>query len=188
MVMMRSGQVEVNDVGKSELKSGCRLKWYSSSPRAWSVMNLRVKLLVGEVNNKPLSHAGDGAAEATWPRHDVDVESCQAMPRWLARDAMSLLSHANAVLPERLGRGVIVLPRHCWPWHDVTTSHAADATCGWVVDSSKHSTLMPMEPSRADDVSATMKSEQHCLVGRVYKIDRICQNSPKFGGIGPVQD
>jgi hypothetical protein len=23
-----------------------------------------------------LSHAGDGAAAVTWPRHDVDAESC----------------------------------------------------------------------------------------------------------------
>jgi hypothetical protein len=23
-----------------------------------------------------LSHAGDGAAEATWPRRDVEAESC----------------------------------------------------------------------------------------------------------------
>jgi hypothetical protein len=37
---------------------------------------LWVRLLVGEVRVKPLSHAGDGVAEATRPQHSVDAESC----------------------------------------------------------------------------------------------------------------
>jgi hypothetical protein len=50
------------------------------------------------------SLTGDGAAETTRPRHDVDVESCRrrrcrgmlemALPRRLGRDAMSMLTHA----------------------------------------------------------------------------------------------
>jgi hypothetical protein len=50
------------------------------------------------------SLTGDGAAETTIPRRDVDVESCQrrrcrgmlemALPRQLGRDAMSMPTHA----------------------------------------------------------------------------------------------
>jgi hypothetical protein len=42
------------------------------------------------------SHAGDGAAEVTWSRRDVDVESCQ---RRCCRVILALL--------RRLGCGVI---------------------------------------------------------------------------------
>jgi hypothetical protein len=51
------------------------------------------------------SHAGNGAAGATWPRRDVNVESCwrwrcrvmlvMALPGRLGYDAMSMLSHAG---------------------------------------------------------------------------------------------
>jgi hypothetical protein len=37
---------------------------------------LQIRLLVGEVCAKLLSHASDGAAEVTWPRRDVVTESC----------------------------------------------------------------------------------------------------------------
>jgi hypothetical protein len=36
--------------------------------------NLRVRLLVREVNAKLLSYADDGATEMTWPWRDVDDE------------------------------------------------------------------------------------------------------------------
>jgi uncharacterized protein (DUF2062 family) len=52
-----------------------------------------------------LSHAGDGAAETTWPWHDVDTQSCwrqccqvmlvMALPRRLGHGVMQMLSHAG---------------------------------------------------------------------------------------------
>jgi hypothetical protein len=45
-----------------------------------------------------LSHAGDGATESTWPRHNVDIESCW---RRYCRDMLA------TVLPGRLGRGAM---------------------------------------------------------------------------------
>jgi hypothetical protein len=57
-------QNEVGNVGRSVFDSGCRLVWYSLSPWAWSVLNLWVKLLVGEVRVEPPSHASDGAADS----------------------------------------------------------------------------------------------------------------------------
>jgi hypothetical protein len=58
---------------------------------------LRVGLLVGEVNVKPLSHDENGATKATWPQHDVDIESRW---RWRCRGdvghcAMLMPSHAG---------------------------------------------------------------------------------------------
>jgi hypothetical protein len=75
-------------------------------------------LLVGEVCTKLLSHATDGAAEATWLWHDVTVESYW---RWHYQDdvghgTMSLLSHAGddaaevMVLPRRLGCDTMSMP------------------------------------------------------------------------------
>jgi hypothetical protein len=45
-----------------------------------------------------LSHAGDGAAETTWPRRDIDTESC-----WQQCCRLTLVM----VLPGRLGRGMM---------------------------------------------------------------------------------
>jgi hypothetical protein len=72
-------------------------------------------LLNGEVHAKPLSHASDGAAKATWSWHDVAAESCW---RWcrgddFGRGAMSLPSHVGddtakaMVLSRRHGRGAM---------------------------------------------------------------------------------
>jgi hypothetical protein len=44
------------------------------------------------------SHAGDGAAEASWPRRDVDIESCW----WHCCQVMLAMA-----LPRRLGRGAM---------------------------------------------------------------------------------
>jgi hypothetical protein len=68
MMMTRSPRFEIDNVGKSVPESGYWLEWYSSS--------LRVGLLVGEVHAKPPSHAGDGAAKATWPRYNIDIMLC----------------------------------------------------------------------------------------------------------------
>jgi hypothetical protein len=51
------------------------------------------------------SHASNGVVEVTCPQHDVNVESCwrqcyrvmlaMALPMWLGRDVISMLSHAS---------------------------------------------------------------------------------------------
>jgi hypothetical protein len=63
--MMHSPWVDV------DAHASYQLEKHFKSPRVWSVVNLRVELLVGEVRAKLLSHASDGAAEATWSRRDV---------------------------------------------------------------------------------------------------------------------
>jgi hypothetical protein len=65
------------------------------------VVNLRVRLLVGEVHAKPPSHAGDGAAKATWPRYNVDIMLC-----WRRHDRVTLVM----VLPRRFGRDAMSMP------------------------------------------------------------------------------
>jgi hypothetical protein len=65
MVMTRSPQVKVGKVGISVSELGRRLERYSSSPRVGSLVIHRVRLPVGEVRVKPLSHTSDGAAETT---------------------------------------------------------------------------------------------------------------------------
>jgi hypothetical protein len=94
VMTMRSPRVEVGDVDKSVHKSGCWLEWYSSSPRAWSVVNLRVGSLVREVRAKPPSHVGDGAAEpmltVAWWCYQGDVDCGEA----------SLPSHVGASIVE----------------------------------------------------------------------------------------
>jgi hypothetical protein len=63
-------------------------------------------------------HADDSATGATWPRRDVDVESC-----W-RRFGRVMLATA---LPGRFGRDVMYMPSHAsdgaagatWPWRDV---------------------------------------------------------------------
>jgi hypothetical protein len=73
---MHSPRVKFDDVVKGVPESDCRLEWYSSIPRVRSVVNLRVGLLVREVQVEPLSHADDNVVEVTWSRHDVDDKSC----------------------------------------------------------------------------------------------------------------
>jgi hypothetical protein len=73
-----------------------------------------------------LSHAGDGAAEVTWPRRDVDVESCWrrhcrgdlAVMRCRCRVMLTM------VLPSHIDYGAVeaIWLRHdvdaepCWQW------------------------------------------------------------------------
>jgi hypothetical protein len=49
------------------------------------------------------SHAGDGTVEVTWPRRDVDVESC-----WRQCYQVMLAT----MLPRRLGRDTMLMPNH----------------------------------------------------------------------------
>jgi hypothetical protein len=65
-----------------------------------------------------LSHAGDDAAEATWPQRDVDAESYR-------RQCCRVLLATTLLRP--LGRGVILMLSHAgngvvemtWPQRDV---------------------------------------------------------------------
>jgi hypothetical protein len=71
---------------------------------------LRVGLLVWEVNAKPLSHVGDGAAEAMLAvmRCGCRVMLAKVLLRRLGHDAMSVLSLAGDSTIEAT-----------WSWHDV---------------------------------------------------------------------
>jgi hypothetical protein len=87
-----------------------------------------------------MSHAGDSAAKATWPRRDYryrvivatalpshadddDAESCwrQCCQGYFGHGAMSL--------PRQLGYVTMLLTSHAddvaaeptWPWHDIST-------------------------------------------------------------------
>jgi hypothetical protein len=72
-----------------------------------------------------LSQASDDTTEATWPRHDVDVESCwrrccrgDLAATWYRCQVMLitvLLSQAGDSIAEAT-----------WPWRDVYVSHAGD--------------------------------------------------------------
>jgi hypothetical protein len=53
LVTTYTSRFKIGYVSSSVSDSGCWLKWYSSSPRAWSVVILRVGLLVREVRAKP---------------------------------------------------------------------------------------------------------------------------------------
>jgi hypothetical protein len=53
------------------------------------------------------SHAGDGTAEVTWPRCDVDAESCLVMV---------LLSHADNDATEATWSWRDVDVDSCWQW------------------------------------------------------------------------
>jgi hypothetical protein len=63
------------------------------------------------------SHVGNGAAEVTWPRRDVDVESYW---RWRYRVMLAM------TLPRRLGHSALLMPSHdgdgvtevTWAWRD----------------------------------------------------------------------
>jgi hypothetical protein len=143
---MHLPRFEVGDVGSNVPELGRQLKWYSSRPRAWSVMNLWVRLLVGEVLTKPPSHAGDGAVEPmlamTWCCYrimlaialpslasDGAAKSCW----WwhcrgdVGRGVMSLPCHAGDDIAEATFTVVwcryrvmlaMALPRRRYLWHD----------------------------------------------------------------------
>jgi hypothetical protein len=115
---MLSPQVKVSDVDRCVPKSCFQLEWYSSSPRAWLLVNLQVGWLVEEVRIKPSSHASDGVVEATWPWCGVTAESCR---QWccqgdITRGVMLLTSHA--------GDGTTEVT---WLWRDVDTEYADDS-------------------------------------------------------------
>jgi hypothetical protein len=61
------------------------------------------------------SHAGDDDAGVTWPRCDVDVESCS---RQCSRVMLMMM------LPKRLGCGVMWMPSHA-------DDNAADSCSRW---------------------------------------------------------
>jgi hypothetical protein len=115
---MHSPRFKIDDVGSRVPKSRCWLEWYSSSPKAWSVMNLRVGWLVGEVCVKPPSHANDGAADATlaMARCHYWVMLTMALSRWLGRGAMSLSSHAGDGAAEVTWPCHDVIAKSCWRW------------------------------------------------------------------------
>jgi hypothetical protein len=74
VVMMRSPRVDVDAVGKNMPKSGHMSEKHSRSLRVWSVVDLRVGLLVEEVHTKLLSYA-------SWQRHrDIAVSGMKSLP------------------------------------------------------------------------------------------------------------
>jgi hypothetical protein len=134
LVTTWSPQFKIGDVGSGITESGCRLEWYSSSPRAWSMVNLWVKLRVEEVHVKPPSHAGDGTTEPMlagawcrcwvvlemallhwcWSWRDATVESCR---RCSAEARLAMVWCRYRLMLELgcradVGRGVMSLPRH----------------------------------------------------------------------------
>jgi hypothetical protein len=117
VVTTRSPQVEVGDVGKSAPELGCRLEWYSSSPQAWSVVILRVGLLVEEYKPSPLVMLVTALLRRRWSWHDVKAEST-----WSWRNVIvdpCLWWHCWVLLAIKL------LSQH-WPWHIVTVE-----PCWW---------------------------------------------------------
>jgi hypothetical protein len=134
VVMTRSSRVEVGDVGRSVPELGCQLEWYSWSPRVWSVVNLRVRLLVGEVRTKPPSHAGDSASKATLAvvRCRCWVMLAMALPRQHVHDAISVPSYASDDAAEATWSRRDVSVESCWRWCYQGNLAAARCLC-WVM-------------------------------------------------------
>jgi hypothetical protein len=65
------------------------------------------------------SHAGDGAAEATWPRRRVML--AMTLPRQLGHNTMSMPSHASD------GDA-----KATWPWRDVAADDQANMASGQI--------------------------------------------------------
>jgi hypothetical protein len=130
LVTTRSHRFKIGDAGSSVPELGCQLERYSSSPKAWSVMNIRSGLLVGEARAKLPRHAsdGDGAVEPIlvvallrwrWLWRDFSTESC-----WQWRD-VAAESWWRWHCWGDVGRGAVSLSSHdeddvaksCWRWH-----------------------------------------------------------------------
>jgi hypothetical protein len=144
--MTLSSRVEVGDVGKGVPELGCRFEWYSSSPWLWSVVKLRVGLLVGEVHAEPLSHAVTALLRRHWWRryrvllamarcHYWIILTMTLSSRWwlwccrvdIDRDVMSLSSLTGDDTTEKTL--AVTLPSWHWPWRESLQSRTGDGTC-----------------------------------------------------------
>jgi hypothetical protein len=118
LVMTQSSWVKIIDVGSSVPDLGYQLEWHSSIPRAWLVVNLWIKLLVGQVRIKPPSHVGDGVAE---PMMAVAWCYCRVW-RWRCRVD---IGYGVMLLPSHAGDGNVesvpsmALSSWRWSWCDV---------------------------------------------------------------------
>jgi hypothetical protein len=109
VVITLSSRVEVDDVGKGVPELGCRFEWYSSSPQLWSMVKLRVGLLVGEVHAEPLSHAVTALSRRHWWRRYRVLLAMARCHYWIM---------LTMTLPSRWWLWCC-LSRH-WPWCNVT--------------------------------------------------------------------
>jgi hypothetical protein len=119
MVTTRSPRVEVGDVDKNVPESGCRLEWYSSSPRAWLTVNLWVGLLV--YTSSPWVMLVTALPSQCW-QWNCRVLLVMTLSRrcWSWRDVVVWVLLAMA------------LPKRCWLWCDVVVE-SYYRWCYWVL-------------------------------------------------------